>query len=310
MRAVVGLTDNAWAAFLRARPHLTEANFWLPSPTAGFKALRPGEPFLFKTHHPQNQLVGGGFFSGFEVLSVAEAWRFFGEGNGVSSLDDLARSIGRYRKVEPSPSLQIGCVMLRDLFFCEPEGALPAPADFAPNIVRFKGYDLDGRDSPLERQLQALLDRSTIRLQDELDGTPSVVPGPVFGLPVLSARRAGQASFKGLVLASYHRRCAVTGGHMSPTLQAAHIRPVSAGGQNAVRNGLLLRSDVHTLFDAGYLGVNERHELQVSTRLWTDFGNGKEFYARHGEVIGLPDKRADRPAPEAVTWHMDTVFLR
>lgn len=124
MRAVVGVTDNAWAAFLRARPHLTEANFWLPSPTAGFKALRPGEPFVFKTHHPQNQLVGGGFFSGFEVLSVAEAWRFFGEGNGVSSLDDLARSIGRYRKVVPSPSLQIGCVMLRDLFFCEPEGAL------------------------------------------------------------------------------------------------------------------------------------------------------------------------------------------
>jgi putative restriction endonuclease len=310
MRAAVGVTDDAWAAYLRTRPHLTEANFWLPSPTAGFKALQPGWPYLFKTHHPANELVGGGFYVGFQVLSVAEAWTLFGEGNGVGSLDELARAIARYRKTEPSPDLMIGCVMLRDLFFCDPDEALPGPADFAPNIVRFKGYDIGGGDSPLERQLQTLLDRSTIRLQDELDGTPSLVPGPVFGLPQLVKRRAGQQGFKGLVLASYHRQCAFTGSHLSPTLQAAHIRPVAEEGQNEVRNGLLLRSDVHTLFDAGYLGLNERHELQVSERLWVDFGNGREFYDRQGSVIGLPDRRADRPDKDAVTWHMDVRFLR
>ena len=64
MRAVIGVTDNRWAAFLRDRPQLTEANFWLPSGHAAFKALGVGEPFLFKTHHPDNQLVGGGFYSG------------------------------------------------------------------------------------------------------------------------------------------------------------------------------------------------------------------------------------------------------
>ena len=49
MRAVIGVTDNDWAAYLRDRPYITEANFWTPSPRGSFRALSPGEPFLFKT---------------------------------------------------------------------------------------------------------------------------------------------------------------------------------------------------------------------------------------------------------------------
>lgn len=70
MRAVIGVTDNRWAEFLRVRPHLDQANFWLPSGKEAFKALQPGEPFLFKTHWPENRLVGGGFYSGFAVFTV------------------------------------------------------------------------------------------------------------------------------------------------------------------------------------------------------------------------------------------------
>lgn len=84
MRAVVGVTDNAWAGYLRDRPHITEANFWLPSPNGKFKALQIGEPFLFKTRHPENQLVGGGFFSGYTRL-----WTDLG--NGMSSTPVLMR---------------------------------------------------------------------------------------------------------------------------------------------------------------------------------------------------------------------------
>ena len=52
MKIVVGVTDNRWAAFLRDNSDITEANFWQPSPH-GFKALLPGEPFLFKTKDPK-----------------------------------------------------------------------------------------------------------------------------------------------------------------------------------------------------------------------------------------------------------------
>ena len=75
------------------------------------------------------------------------------------------------------------------------------------------------------------------------------------GCPAL-AGALGQAAFKALVQEAYGRRCAVTGDKIVPVLQAAHIRPVTAEGENRVDNGLLLRSDVHTLFDRGYLGVH------------------------------------------------------
>jgi putative restriction endonuclease len=111
------------------------------------------------------------------------------------------------------------------------------------------------------------------------------------------------------VLSSYQRRCAITGARITPTLEAAHIRPIAAEGQHRVDNGLLLRSDVHVLFDAGYLGLDEQHRLHVSKRLRSEFGNGEEFYSRAGNTISVPERKADRPSREAVQWHMDSVFL-
>lgn len=138
---------------------------------------------------------------------------------------------------------------------------------------------------------------------------PLSVPGPTYGLERLIVPRVGQQAFKGLVLTSYHRQCAITGGRIGPTLQAAHIRPVSEQGLHRVDNGLLLRSDVHTLFDRGYLGIDDKYRLQVSPRLRGDFGNGQEFYDRERTPINVPDRAADRPSRDSVIWHMDTTFL-
>jgi putative restriction endonuclease len=66
--------------------------------------------------------------------------------------------------------------------------------------------------------------------------------------------------------------------------------------------GLLLRSDVHTMFDRGYLGVDPGHRLMVSPRLRADFGNEEQFYAKSGQVIDLPDHRPGRPGREFLQW--------
>jgi putative restriction endonuclease len=312
-RALVGVTDNKWAAFLRDRPHLTEVNFWQPSPTKSL-GLRRGEPFLFKTHYPQNRLVGGGFLTEYRQLTVGEAWRFFGEGNGVASAEALRRQIVAYRAgggrpLAPGEDPMIGSILLADVFFVDEAFTLAAPPDFAPNIVKYKGYPLES-GSYVERALVHLLHHSGVRSLND-DGLPMVIPGPVYRKnPYEVFARAGQGSFRAAVTAAYDRRCAVTGNHIAPVLQAAHIRPVSRDGQNRVDNGLLLRSDVHTLFDEGYLGVDTKNRLQVSPRLRADFGNGEEFYAKAGTQILLPERTADRPGREATEWHMDTVFRR
>ena len=62
------------------------------------------------------------------------------------------------------------------------------------------------------------------------------------------------------------------------------------------------------MFDRGYLGVDTHYRLRVSPRLRDEFGNGEQFYARAGEVIALPTRRADRPQREFLEWHLDEVF--
>jgi putative restriction endonuclease len=306
VRAYVGVTDGRWYRFLAARPELNEVNFWRPGGGNAFRALQPGEPFFFKSHYPQNQIVGGGFYSGFVPMRVSEAWELLGPGNGAPSLAELRDQIGQYRKapIRTGEDPDIGCLLLRDVRFF-PDTAAPPPG-FAANIVQGKGYDL--ADSAVASYFGELLQR-LVSVPVELDlAEPWHRPGPVFGDPRLAPYRLGQQAFKAVVLDAYQRQCAITGTHIPPVLQAAHVRPVTAGGEHRLDNGLLLRSDVHTMFDRGYLGVDPRYRLRVSPRLREDFGNGEQFYAQAGQLIELPTRRADRPNREFLEWHLDEVF--
>lgn len=308
MRAYVGVTDGDWYRFLAARPDVNEVNFWRPGGRGTFAALTPGEPFFFKSHAPHNRIVGGGFYSGYATLRVSEAWDLFGPSNGVGSLAAMRASIGKYRRehIAPDEDPVIGCIFVRDARFFPDDETAPPPPEFAPNIVQGKGYDL--ADEVAAAYFGPLLDR-ILGLHVEIDlAEPWHRPGPVYGDPRLAPRRLGQQAFQATVLHAYHRRCAITGAKIRPVLQAAHIRPLPAGGEHRIDNGLLLRSDVHTMFDRGYLGVDPKHRLLVSPRLRDEFGNGESFYAMAGMTIALPDRAIDRPNREFLEWHLDEVF--
>jgi HNH endonuclease len=310
VRGYVGVTDGDWYRFLADRPNVSaaEVNFWRPGGGRGFHALAEGEPFFFKTHAPHNRVVGGGFYSGFAALRMSEAWQMFGLANGVASLNEMRTRIARYRR-EPialSEDPEIGCVFIRDVTFFPDGMSYDPPPGFAPNIVQGKSYDMaDVRVSRYFGDLMQLVLGKAI----EIDfSQPWHKTGPVFGDPRLAPYRLGQQSFQAVVLEAYHGHCAITQTKIRPVLQAAHIRPVTEGGEHRLDNGLLLRSDVHTMFDRGYLAIDDNYRLLVSPRLRGEFGNGEQFYAKAGKVIELPDRKIDRPQREFLQWHIDTVF--
>lgn len=132
---------------------------------------------------------------------------------------------------------------------------------------------------------------------------------PVYGEPTLVTPRLGQGACRVLVTDRYGRRCAVTRKKTLPVLDAAHIRQVSEGGMHRIDNGILLRSDLHTLFDRGYVTVTPEYQLRVSSRLKRDFDNGELYYQFNGNQVWVPHSTAVRPATEFLEWHSDTVFL-
>jgi putative restriction endonuclease len=304
MKAWVGVTDGDWYRFLSARPHLDEVNFWQPSGGRQFRSLAPGELFLFKLHSPENYIVGGGIFAHFSIAPSRLAWDAFGEKNGAPTYEAMRERIEKYRRVPPSPheEYEIGCILLTRPFFFARADWIPVPLDFAKNIVQGKTYDLT---AGLGKELWASVEE---RLR--ISSVPAYAEArSVYGDPVLVKQRLGQGTFRLLVTDTYQKRCAVTGEKVLPVLQAAHIRPVSEGGGHRVDNGLLLRSDVHTLFDRGYVTVGPDFRVRVSSRLKKDFDNGEHYHQYRGQEIWTPRTATDRPGSLFLEWHRDEVFL-
>ncbi len=327
MRIVVGVTDNRWAAFLRDQPDLTEANFWQPSPH-GFKSLSPGEPFLFKTKDPRKfkdvdipgyALVGGGFFDEYVELRVSEAWTIWGKSNGVAEESDLAARAQAYRArhggvVDPDPT--IGCIILRNIFFARQGEELSEPQHWSRNVVTHVGYDMSRTLRPdaeyVQQAFSQLQGRARVDLtwEPDLHGMDLEWNGPRYGPPTLVRPRMGQGHFKRAVAAAYGHRRAVTASATFPSLEAAHIRPFADGGEHAVSNGLLLRTDVHRLYDRGYLSIDADLRLRVSPQLRAHGWNGVEFYQREeaGFRITEPIDARFSPDREALAWHYEEKF--
>jgi hypothetical protein len=119
-------------------------------------------------------------------------------------------------------------------------------------------------------------------------------------------RRRGQPGFRDRLLAAYQGRCAVTGCAVEAVLEAAHIIPYKGEQTNLVGNGLLLRSDWHTLFDLRLVTVDAATLcVLVSPNL---AGSGYDDF--HGKPLRVPDDPASRPSRKALKQHQQESDLR
>ncbi len=303
MRYWLGITDYDWFSFLAARPELPEVNFWQPSAGRRPVTLDSGALFLFKLHASHGGFtVGGGFFAHYSALPVRMTWDTFGIENGAASFEEMVTRISRYRRTKIDIHAdQVGCLVLVEPFFLEESDWIAPPADWAPNIVQGKGYDSEmGEGAWIWSQLQLALARRKPMEHEVAEDR--------YGAPILVQRRLGQGAFRLLVTDAYQRRCAVTGERTLPVLDAAHIRPYAELGPHRLENGILLRKDLHALFDAGYVTVTPSFELRVSRRIREEFENGRDYYALEGSSVRMPLPPAPPPSREYLEWHSATVF--
>jgi hypothetical protein len=111
--------------------------------------------------------------------------------------------------------------------------------------------------------------------------------------------RTGQPAFRAAVMAAYNSTCAVTGCTTVDVLEAAHIYPYRGPETNRVTNGLVLRSDIHLLFDSGLLTISETdYGIILSKRL-----RDTDYAELHGEVLLVPNQEAQWPNCAALRAH-------
>jgi putative restriction endonuclease len=311
VRGYVATTDFGWFTFLRSRQPLDEVNFWQPS-AHGFNA-QTGTPFFFKLKAPHYAIGGFGIFARYEAATARLAWEAFGANNGARDFAEMRSRIEGYASASGVPGHRVGCIMISQPVFFADGDWVAQPADWKKNVVSGAGYDLsEGEGLRIWEQCRA---RATQRpVLATTDGSNVILPPASadahrFGAPQMIRPRLGQGTFRVAVTAAYGGACAVSGEHSLPVLEAAHIRPyTTAGGSHEVSNGLLLRADIHRLFDQGYVTVTPDLRFVVSPRLASEFENGRAYYKRQGNTVGQPRDAADRPDLELLRWHNENVF--
>ncbi len=170
-----------------------------------------------------------------------------------------------------------GIQYLRSLFRTDAESAVPEVGQ-RPRSVETSRTDL----------AQSLVD--TEYEHSDTDDRRRVVSAVV--------QRRGQPEFRRRLLAAYGGRCAVTGSSAVPVLEAAHIDAYSGDHTQHVRNGMLLRSDVHTLFDLHLITATAGFLVAVAPEL-----RGTEYGRYHQQRLRLPNDPAQHPDADALARH-------
>lgn len=290
-----------------------EVNFWQPGGKSAFKALRPGELFLFKLHSPLNFIAGGGFFVSHSIIPISAAWEAFGRKNGADDFSAFRKKVMKYRSQTAGAEFDpmIGCIILAHPFFLKREEWIPVPGDFKPSTVQGKKYDIrDPVAKSVWAEVQDRLLRSKRQPENLSIADGIAEKGALYGFDYLTRGCLGQGAFRVLVMDAYKRKCAVTGEQTLPVLESAHIRPHAESGPHSINNGLLLRADLRKLFDLGYMTITPDFHVEVSRRLEKDCEGGREYLSLHGnKLTSLPENPSFHPSKKYVAWHNENKFV-
>lgn len=313
MKGYVANTDFEWFDYLRDRSDLDEVNFWRPLDTRRFRVLSEGEPIIFKLGAAHGyRIVGFGMFILKVNLPVVESWSVFGQANGAASEPEmwnrLQKIARRHRKKRLAPNHVIGCLLIASPVFFPQELWVNPPKDWSSNTVGGASYDLT-RGEGLRIWKDCMERAGVLSLSETASHNLRVMEErPRYGREITVKPRLGQGSFR-YVLQSVYGKCAVTQEHSMPALDAAHIVPYSHGGTHEVPNGIVLRADIHKLFDRGFVTITPDYHFRVSRLLDERYRNGRVYYELEGSRVWLPHREDNRPRKEYLEMHSSEIFL-
>ena len=142
--------------------------------------------------------------------------------------------------------------------------------------------EVDRDEISLDQAREKAISDGAFDLTDDHDARERIM--------ALIARRQGQPAFRKKLLDAYGNRCAISRCDCPDALEAAHIRPYKGEHTNHIKNGILLRSDIHTLFDLGMINIDSSYTVTVCDEL-----RSTVYKKYDGKRLHLPKRESDWP---------------
>lgn len=278
----VGIADSNWLSILREDYNkgllAKQINFWRPG-TREFNVIQQGDLFLFKLHNKKStrekgEIVGGGYFSYYERMTISDAWNKYGRGNGRDSLDSMQKSLKRMQRHILAPANdEIGCIILENIFFFDKW--IDEPSDWKKNIVSGKKYSTVTK---IGASLYNLVNEEIKSKQKSDSEIVEEIENEISNLSLegkerlsLVKIRVNQSIFRERLLKRFHT-CCLCKVENPALLTASHIKPWSVCNSEEkldVENGFLLCPNHDALFDGGFISFNDDGTIIISERLTT-----------------------------------------
>lgn len=287
----ISTTDYDWFDFLKGVELNSYVNFWTPTPW-NIRKLKDSERWYFMLKSPIREIGGFGEFVAYKNLTAEEAWNEFGQRNGCLDKQEFINRLQLYIDKNSQEfggiaidinTYKIGCVVLKNCEFWEEEN-YKSPnkyeIEFPSQVVKFKYFK--GIDPFLDNNRS--ISQDFIPLSKARDENKREIN-----------QRLGQGKFKGELLKAYNNKCCITGETCPELLEAAHIQRYLCQASNHIQNGLLLRVDLHRLFDAGLLNIDENYCVQISSHL-----ESNAYKLLNGAKITLPSNPHEFPSKKSL----------
>lgn len=282
-------TDIDWFNFLRSEGLNSEINFWTPTPW-NISGLTKEDKLYFMLKSPIRKIGGYGQFVEYKNISVNEAWNKYGFKNGCASKRELIERLDSYKASNSSDErsvmdTEIGCIVLTNAMFFDDDKFINLEnyaLDFKRHIVKIKYFnELDPLESEISKTTKdfELLSINSEKLKKSR----------------LVTERKGQGNFRAIITRAYSNKCCITNEPTPELVEAAHIQSYIDENSNHVKNGLLLRVDLHKLYDNGLLYIDDFYAVHVSPEVKSEY-----YQKLNGKIISLPVNLNEHPSKDAL----------
>lgn len=278
---IIAVTDPNWFNFLKNNDLHSNVNFWQPT-YQRLNRINEGDRVYFKIKG-ERIIAGYGEFVEQRELTVNEAWRDFGQRNGCEIKKDFINIINQklhQHSQRIANERRIGSIVLNNCVYLDTFIVINDTV-WNPRATKSFRYMKDGEKHPVTKRE---------RITDF-----QLVKGPRTQKTTTTNTRSGQSDFSSRIRRAYNNTCCISGETIPELLEAAHIQEYKSKDSQHVQNGLLLRVDLHRLYDSGLIFINDKYEIQVSSKL-----NGTIYEIYRNRSINYHKDKRYKPSKDAL----------